>query len=745
MIFIINHAKLLLCCTLAIAFFLFLHIPQVRNIEDVDHFIIKGDIDAQFYQEFKSVFNNDEFFIIAFSADKASLAPSLRILKNITDDLEKIKEIREVKSLANIDDTIGSEDFFTVRKFIEKIPDNIDALELIKKQAINNALYRNNFISADGTTLAVVVSAYNRPDDDYYRHRLMKQTQKILEKYNHQVEHFYLAGKTVTDTVMSNYMEKDVSLLLPLSYLLIALCLYYFYRNLLLVILGVVNISFCLGSVMGFMGIAGITQNSVTSIVLPLIMALSLCDTVHLFSHMTGQVLVEEPNKYAALSKVLKQIIWPCFMTSLTTAIGFLSLLVSNIPPIREFAIIASVGMGLEFLFSFFLLPPLILFMNPKKLYADYHASSFVAKFLNIASHCVLKYKTAILIISLALFVLSCIVSLQIKAETNIFDFFKKNSLIRSDLQFVESELAGVESFDISLKSDEIDAFKIPDNLKLIEKIQNYAQSLQGVDDTLSFTDFIKDMNQSFHNENPEEYRIPNSRKLISQYLLLYDSDDIEDFVNSSYNHARISIRISEHYSPRQQMIFEKLGDFIDRIDHHDVDIRITGRTLQDLNIIRDIFSGQMKSIVLAVGIIWLVLFALFRSFRMGFVSIIPNIFPIVLNFGVMGAFGIPLNTATALISAVAIGISVDDTIHFLLEFKKQKRTQKPIFDVLNNVIHQKGRAIFSSSLILSVGFGVLTLSSFMPTVHFGLLCACIMICAVLADIFLLPAILLCI
>ena len=141
-----------------------------------------------------------------------------------------------------------------------------------------------------------MVNLYERPDDDHYRRRVMEKTYEILKRLGKE-KRFYLSGKTITDTTMSDLMEKDVSFLLPFSYVLIALCIYYFYRNLILTFLGVINISFCLGCVMGFMGMADINLNSVTSIVLPLIMALALCDTMHIFSHMTPDVLLNCPNE----------------------------------------------------------------------------------------------------------------------------------------------------------------------------------------------------------------------------------------------------------------------------------------------------------------------------------------------------------------------------------------------------------------------------------------------------------------
>jgi hypothetical protein len=266
---------------------------------------------------------------------------------------------------------------------------------------------------------------------------------------------------------------------------------------------------------------------------------------------------------------------------------------------------------------------------------------------------------------------------------------------------------------------------------------------LEGVDVAISFADFIKEMNEAFHSEDPNYYRIPDTRALVAQYLLLYDSEDTADFVNESYDHARISVRISRHSTADQEIIIENIKGFIAKMTRNEIDIRITGRALQDVNTIDALVKGQVYSLGLAACVIGVIMFLVLRSFSIGCLSMIPNLFPIVLNFGVMGALGIPLNTATALIAAVALGIAVDDTIHFLTEYKDRRSAGSSLADSVREVMIVKGRAIVSSSFILCIGFGVLLLSRFGPTMNFGALSAVIMITALIGDLIVLPAVLL--
>ena len=740
---ITHHPIVFLIASLIFALPFIAFSPFVKTVNNVDYFTLGNDPDVQFYEKFKKIFGENEFFVIAFQKKNIFTKKNLNLIKNITKDLENIEEIRDIISLANVDDIVGGADYFEVKKLLEDIPGNKKELEKLKKEAVGNPLYVKNLISPDATTSAIVVFTYNRPDDENYRKRLIAKTNNVLDHYRKGVDKFYLAGWTTTNLSLSQAMKREVAKFIPITYFLITLMILLAFKNPRLTFLGIANISVCMASTMGLFAITGITLNNVTTIVPPLVMALALCDTVHIFSHMERGVLDQFPNKQKALASVLKRLFLPCFLTTVTTAIGFLSLAVSEIPPIKDFAYMASAGMFFEFIYSFFLLPPLILFFDADKVFGDYHSRSVITNLLHLINNLVQRHYRKIVIGSLVLTLGACWFASEVRVETNLVEFFKKNSPVHTSIAFVEKRLSGVGSLDISLKAKAEDAFKKPSNLKVIEKLEQYIKSLKGVDVTTSFVDFIKAMNESFHGEDPRYYKIPETRQMVSQYLLLYDSDDIGDFINDTYDHARISVRIARHSSAAQDRLIHEIQNYIANMDHLGIETRITGRAVQDVNTIDALVKGQVYSFSLAAGVICIIMFFVFRSFAIGFLSLVPNLFPIILNFGIMGALGIPLNTATALIAAVALGIAVDDTIHFLSEYNKQRTLNNPIPKSLEIVIFSKGRAIISSSLILCIGFGVLVLSNFVPTINFGMLSAIIMITAAIGDMIILPSIML--
>ncbi len=737
---ITQHKVFFLILSLLIALPFFIQLPKVKTVDNVDYFTLENDPDIHFYDEIKKIFGNDEFFIIAFKKDNIFTYKNLTLLKEITNDLENLNDIREVKSLANVNDTIGENNFFIVRKFLENLTDNKKDITKLKKRALSNPLYLKNFISPDGKTTAIVVSVYNRPNDPEYRKRLIGKCKQILDKYRSRTGRIYMAGWTTTDLYLSQYMKKDIATFIPVTYIFIAFAVFLFFRNIWLTIIATLNISICMGSTMGLFPLFHITLNNVTTIVPPVVMALALCDTIHIFSYLHKDTLMEYETKEKALAHILKKVFMPCFLTTITTAVGFLSLFLSRIPPIQDFALVASCGMVFEFFFSFIFLPPVLLMFDQNKIFKIKQNKDRVNLiFIKIADFVKNNYKR-ICYIGIFIMVVSCWFASMIKVETNLLDYFKQDSKIRIATNFIEKNLAGIETLDISFSSAREDAFKHPDKLELIQKIQKYVNGIKGVGKTISIVDFMKNMNRSFHNGNKKYFSIPLSEALISQYLLLYDSDDLDHFVNEAFNHAKMSIRLSAHSTGGQKKIIKKISEFIHKLKTNDIKIRITGRSLQNVNTIDALVKGQIYSLTAAAGVIILILFMSLKSFSLGCISIFPNLFPILLNFGIMGLFKIPLNTATALISAIAIGIAVDDTIHFLSEFKLNLLKGNTSKESVIKSLLSKGKAMSVSSLILCIGFGVMVFSRFVPTINFGVLSSIIMLTALMGDIFILPS-----
>jgi predicted RND superfamily exporter protein len=740
--FIIKHPWLSLVLSLLVSLPFLYFLPHVKTVENVDYFTLEGDPDHAYYENFKHVFGNDEFFLISFKDKDIFTKENLSLIRDISTRLEEMDEVRKIISLSTVAETIGEEDYFLVQDFLHEIPEDKPALKNLKQRAIHNPLYRDSLISRDGTTAAIVVLTHERPEDEAYRKRLIHKTSILLHEYEGVVNgNFHLAGWTVTNLRLSEYMKKDIARFIPVVYLMIMVVIFLLFRSVKIALLSFLNISLCLSCTMGFLAMIGATLNNVTAIIPPLIMALSLADTIHVFTHYLSEK-AEGGETENALLKAMRDVYKPCLLTSVTTVAGFLSLRLSHIPPIQEFALISSMGIVLAFIFSFLFLPALIVLFSPSLQNKGSDSIPLIDHILRKLMRVNVRHGHTILIVCALLTILAIFFGTRITVETNLVEFFKRSLPLRQSLEFVEKNLSGTETINISIKGDMKDTFKIPGNLLFLETLQKYIDSLPEIDMTNSLVDFIKDMNESFHNEDKSYYRIPETREMIAQYLLLYDSDDIDDFINSSFNHTRILVRTNRHSTRDLTILIEKIRSYLRKNPSEGLETRITGMPILTVNTASEMVRGQLRSLSIAILIISVLMFFIFRSFFMGLLSLLPNIFPIILNFGIMGALGIPLNNATALIAAVAIGIAVDDTIHFLDNYRKERKEKKDRREAIDNSISIKGRAIMTTSIILALAFGVLVLSSFMPTLQFGCLTALIMVSALAGDLLLLPAVL---
>lgn len=715
--------------------------PFVRTVSNVDYFQLPNTPEHRVYERFKAIFGEDEFFVIAFEKKRLFQPDNLRMIKAITADLEASPLVRDVISLGNADNIVGTQQYFSVTPFLETIPENREALDRLRREALRNPLYAGNIVSRDADSAAIVVFTHNRPHNRDYRQQLLNQAHRILLPYS-EATTFHFAGWTVTNSRLGQYMARDLRVFIPATYVLIGLVVFLCFGNARLMVAALLTISAALVSTMGLFRLWDIPLNNVTTIVPPLVMALALADVVHIFSHLDRPTCAAGEARQA-LAGVLRKVVVPCFLTTMTTAIGFLTLAVSDLEPIRQFAYLAAAGMVFELFFAFCFLPPLLLRLGLRKSAPAVAQREQLQWLLMRLARFVPKHAGRTVCVGLFLLVGAVVAAARVEVSTNVVGYFKEKTAVRQAIDFVENRFNGLSSLDIFITTSQPQGMKDPRALQAVDAIAQRVEALAGVDGTMAFPHFIKDMHESFHNEDPAFYRIPESRALVAQYLLLYAADDIQEYVNGAYNATRIMVRTHQHESAAQARLLDSIGDIVREETAPDLSVRVTGQVVQDVAVIDALVAGQVKSLLLAVVCVSLVMCLALRSWGLGLLSLLPNVFPILLNFGVMGILGIPLNTATVLIAAVALGIAVDDTIHFLRHFEEGRRKGRSVSAAVQDSLMAKGQALVSSSVILGIGFGILMASQFTPTAYFGALSAFIMLAALVGDLVFLPAVLL--
>ena len=426
------------------------------------------------------------------------------------------------------------------------------------------------------------------------------------------------------------------------------------------------------------------------------------------------------------------------------------SLLINRIVEIRFFALFSCFGiLTMLLIFLTFLPAVMALLPFPRKSKGPELPvkEKLLDRFLSFIIRLNLQHQKLTLGLIALISLLGILGISRIQVETNPMDFFKESTPIAQNFNDIYRDMAGSFPINVVINSNQDDYFENPQHLAEIVRVQEFLSSLQGVDKTISFCDYLKLVNYATNQYRDELYALPEEgfevRMLINSFKTMLGLDMLGRFMNENFSGTNIVLRThissSNDFLNTQKIIETYLAENLPP----GFTYQVTGIGVVISHSSRLITDGQIKSLGLTLVLVFAIMFLLFMSFKVGIIGILPNCFPIIVSFGVMGWLGIPLSMATSLIAGVAIGLAVDDTIHYLVgynhEFKKDLNKER----ALQSTVRHMGKPIIFTTLTISLGFSVLLFSSFKPTAVFGLLMVITMVSALVADLILLPSLML--
>jgi len=330
----------------------------------------------------------------------------------------------------------------------------------------------------------------------------------------------------------------------------------------------------------------------------------------------------------------------------------------------------------------------------------------------------------------------------RVKVDNDLLGYFKKDSTIRMRSRLLHEKMAGAQTFFIRISSGLAGTFKQPENLAQLALVQKYVKKMGWFDKTLSLADHISLIHREMNDGNEKYFDIPDSPDLVSQYLLLLRRDEIDRFVTTDLSEVNILVRHNLSSSHELADVLEQLKDYLEKNINTHFKFGFTGENILVNTAADSMASGQFKSLLLLMAVIFIIMSLLFVNIKAGALSLIPNFYPIVSFFGIMGILDIPLNTGTAMVAAISIGIAVDDTVHFMVRYNKEMRTLQSQDRAMEVCIRSEIRPVLSTSIALALGFVVLCSSNFVPIIHFGFLSAMVMLFALIGDMFVTPILL---
>jgi predicted RND superfamily exporter protein len=745
--FIIKMRIPILVFILIVTVFFAFQLKDLRIDNSVEGFVVDNDPDKIYFEKFREIFGSDEIIIIGFKVDNVFDTEFLSLVDELTRKLDKYKNIDEVVSLTNVKEIRGSEGLLEVNDLIGHVPTSEEEMNRLKDAVYENPLHLNYLIDEKERVTAIYAILPEKRIEERVKEKMVEDVREMLGEVVPEGIEFYVAGTPPIKRDMGSYLKRDQMIFTPLTFFLMALILFLTYRSIKCTVLPLLMVVIVLTWALGFIAITGRPITVVLSMLQPLLIVMTVAHSIHLLSHYNENNLMIE-DKFQSLRTTLTHILLPCSLTTITTAFGFSSLGISKIPPIKDFGFFTAIGVVFAFTVVLTVVPIILFYVKaPKVRVVHKENGGLTEKVLETLSFFVMKRKVYVVIACILITIFSIVGVFKIEIETDFIKYFKKDSDIYISTFFIQEHLTGTSSLNVVIEGGEEGIIKEPRVLYQMEKLEEYLESKPQVRKTISILDFLKDMNKAMHDGDPDYYVIPETRNLVAQYLLLYsmsgEPDDFDRFVDFTYEKATVTTRLIHMSSQELRRFIDETKDYCENNFSDDLEVKVTGDTVLYNNMDRSMVDGQIKSILLALFTIFLVMSLVFRSFYLGSLSMIPNLIPIFLTLGLMGWAGIHLNTSTIMIGSVAIGIAVDDTIHFMTRYFREISEGKSVESAIKNAMLNAGRPIIFTTMVVGSGFFVLLFASFVPVKWFGSLTAFTMFSALIGDLIVLPVILL--
>jgi predicted RND superfamily exporter protein len=742
----LRHPKKIILVFCLVTLFFGLEMRNLRVNPAVEVFVPADHPEVVFYLDMREMFSLFSFFMVGVVDDREGgvfQPDTLELVKDLSQSFEDIEAVTGVVSLYEFPYIEGDPEGMTVAPLYSDISTDPAWLRSIEDKIQRWPLLVGNMVSRDGRATALLVR-YGSDIREATRKEIYHELMKTIEATPSTHQEVFVSGMTAIEVCISEAIVKDLKRLIPVVYLVVILCLWLSFRRLLGVLLPLLTVIISTLWAMGLMALLDIPLNPLSGNMPVLLTAVGTAYTIHILFHFLHNAH-RSPDREEAFVRAVSQVGYAVVMAGLTTMGGFASLGVSEVVPIKQYGLFSAFGTGVALLCSVTLIPAILaVSMGRIKIGMVPESRSKrggLGRFLRWYVRNVIRHRRTVYVLS-CLFGIVCLVgTMRIYPESDYITQFKESTYIRKSDKMINEHFSGSSVLNIIVDGGNADGLKDPDLLKRIESLQRHVESLPHVGGTTSLVDYLKRMNQALHGDDPGFYRVPDTRELVAQSLLLYsmsgDESDLEDVINDDYSQGCISVFLksgSTRYAGKLIQNVETYNDENTRLSIHMTAAAVIGKLIDDMTI-----QGQIESIITSTIVVFCLVTLILRSFIGGLFGILPLMLCVFINFGILGLAGIPLQTGTALIGSVALGIGIDYAIHFLNMARIKGKEEEGIRRALEATASTAGRAILYNATAVGLGFLALVLCSFIPQIYFGAFITLTMITASVATLTLLP------
>lgn len=752
----------LLSCTLVVGL-MASQLVHIRQDSSIEGFLKEGDPAILKYDEFKEIFGRDEVYIVSIEVEDIhdqKFVDGLRALHEQIED--EVPYVKNVDSLINARHTYGKDDTLFIEDLLpETLPSDPQELQALKDYTFDNPNYVNYLISQDRHLTAIVVSLeaflYEKDAEGNIQtkymeeHHLIEALDKLYEiidqhqgKFSGDIE---LAGSMPISLMIGKIMERDFAVFSSLANLLIGIVLYIIFRRASGVIMPLVIMALGVTVTMSMMAIMDTPMQVSTSILPSFLLAVCVGDSIHLLTlfyhnYDSGQ------SKSEALAHAMEHTGLAIFFTSITTAAGLASFSTSELTPISALGVYGALGSIIAFLLTIFILPCLISILPMKRRPLNKEPGKGLQPILRWFARISVANPKTITTLGVMLFVAAGGIASQSIFSHQPLAWLPQDQYALKALKKYEERMGASLAIEVLLDTGTSNGVINADFVKQLDAAQSEIETWQTEDykvvKAISVADIIKESNRALHDNDEAFFTIPDDSALISQELFLVEMDEPDDLYNlidEDKRRARLTIMIPWLDALFTRELLAKLEVYLEKeFDTYTTEITVTGVTAVLGATFAEMLFSTAESYGFAAIAITLMMIFLIGNLKLGLLSMLPSLLPILVVLAIIRVSGVPLDMLTMLIGSIAIGLTVDDNVHFMHGFQRiYKKTGDPAFAIEDTLL-STGRAMLITSVVLSIGFFIYTQSEMTNMVAFGVMTAFCIILALLATFLLAPA-----
>jgi len=743
-----KHPWIVIILTFIISSLAVLRLPYIKVDPTLEKLLSDDHPEKVFYHKTEWKFTSDIITSIYIKDENLFTVDKIEKLEKLTWALVELPEVQKVESLYNTPNFFNEDGMLSTVPLFDPAPDEQSELDRLMKVGLNNPLFINQFLSPDLKSMTLVIySIKGKQEIEYYR-RLSSKIDELIKPLQPEFERMHQIGIPKLSVEMADGMQFDQKIMLPIGMLIIALCLFFIIKSVHASMLPLLTGGFSLLWTLGFMTVVDIPAQILISSVPIILFIIGSTEDCHILAEYV-EGLKKKPDRSFAITYYSEKVALAITLTSLTTIIGFLSIVLNKIVLLKEFAIVAAAGLFFNFIVTATIIPVYLKFLGdkePPKSTVDPNSLTerFFTNLLNKLNNILEFHRRHTAVVVILFLFLGAGAMTLVQTDIDNIKVFKENHPFRKKIdQMNENFEGGVNNFLLVLTKDGDKPFKKSVNMRKVFEIHQWVNRTESLGIAQSLAGTLALINREMHDSDPNHYRIPDEDALISQYMLFLSKDDWEAFVTPDYKDINIIVRHKMSSSAETQKAIAMMSKELDKIlEGTGIKYRFTSKLFLQTSAAQTLVDAQVEGLLLILFCIFVLICILYRNVKIALISLVPNIVPIVGIFAVMGLTGIPLDIGTCLIATIAIGVATDDTIHFFTRFNDELKIHNDSLEAAKATLKHEIKPIFTTSTSLSIGLSVMAFSSFVPLIEFGALTAVTMLFALFSDMIITPALL---